>query len=53
MGRVILNAITVIALVVCILTACAIDSETMVPAFICAGSVAVLGLSCFIREKIC
>ena len=48
-----LNVITVISLVVCILTACAIDSETMVPAFICAGSTAVLGLSCFIREKIC
>lgn len=48
-----LNVITVISLVVCVLTACAIDSETMVPAFICAGSTAVLGLSCFIREKIC
>ena len=48
-----LNAITAISLVVCILTACAIDSETMVPAFICAGSTAVLGLSCFIREKLC
>lgn len=48
-----LNVITVISLVVCVLTACAIDSETMVPAFICAGSTAVLGLSCFIREKLC
>lgn len=48
-----LNVITVISLVVCVLTACAIDSETMVPAFICAGSTAVLGLSCFAREKLC
>ena len=53
MGRMILNAITVIALVVCILTACAIDSETMVPAYICAGSTAVLGITCLIRERLC
>lgn len=53
MGRIMLNAITVIALVVCILTACAIDSETMVPAYICAGSVAVLGITCLIRERLC
>ena len=52
MGRVILNAITVIALVVCILTACAIDSETMVPAYICAGSVAVMAAACVIKERI-
>lgn len=51
--KMMLNVITVISLVVCVLTACAIDSETMGPAFICAGSTAVLGLSCFIREKIC
>lgn len=48
-----LNVITAISLVVCVLTACAIDSETMVPAFVCAGSVAVLGITCLIREKLC
>ena len=51
--KTLLNIVTGISLVTATLTACAIDSPTMVPAFICAGSVAVLGLSCFVREKLC
>lgn len=51
--KMMLNVITVISLVVCVLTACAIDSETMVPAFICAGSVAVMAAACFLKEKLC
>ena len=50
--RTLLNTVTGISLVVCVLTACAIDSETMVPAFICAGSVAVLAAACVIKERI-
>ena len=51
--KMMLNVITVISLVVCVLTACAIDSETMVPAYICAGSTAVAAVTCLIREKLC
>lgn len=49
----ILNAITALSIITATLTACMIDSPSMVPAYICAGSTAVLGLSCFIREKLC
>lgn len=51
--KTLLNIVTGISLVTATLTACAIDSPTMVPAFICAGSTTVLGLSCFVREKLC
>ena len=50
--RTLLNAITGISLVVCTLTACMVDSPSMVPAFICAGSVAVLAAACVIKERI-
>ena len=53
MGRMMLNAITVIALVICILSACMVDSESMIPAYICAGSVAVAAVTCLIRERLC
>lgn len=45
-----LNAITVISLVIVILTACMVDSESMIPAYICGISVLVLGASCFMRR---
>ena len=51
--KMMLNVITGISLVVATLTACMVDSPSMIPAYICAGSVAVLGLSCFVREKLC
>ena len=53
MGRMILNVITVTALVVCILSACMVDSESMVPTAVCAGSIAVLAVTCLIRERLC
>ena len=51
MGRMILNAITVIALVVCILTGCMLDSESMIPAYICGISTLTLMASSWLREK--
>ena len=53
MGRMRLNAITVIALVICILSACMVDSESLIPTAICAGSIVVLAITCLIRERLC
>ena len=47
--RKILNALTAISLIAVILTGCMLDSESMIPAYICGVSVGVLGLSCFMR----
>lgn len=47
-----LNAITVISLITVILTACMVDSESMIPAYICGISVLVLGLTCMVRERL-
>lgn len=44
-----LNVVTWVSLIVVILTACMVDSESMIPAYICGVSVGVLGLSCFMR----
>lgn len=51
--KTLLNIVIAVNVVTVILSACMVDSPSMVPAFICAGSVAVLGLSCFVREKLC
>lgn len=53
MGRMILNIVTAVSIIVGILSACAVDSPSMVPAFICAGSVAVAAVTCFLRETVC
>ena len=50
--RMVLNAMTWISLIVVILTACMIDSESMIPAYICGASVLVLGLTCMVRERL-
>jgi len=47
-----LNAITVIALVICILSACMVDSESMIPAYICGISTLTLMASGWVREKL-
>lgn len=44
-----LNVVTWVSLIAVILTACMVDSESMIPAYICGVSVGVLGLSCFMR----
>ena len=49
MGRMILNAITVIALVICILSACMVDSESMIPAYVCGISTLTLMVSGWMR----
>jgi len=49
----IVNAVTAVSVIVGILSACAVDSPSMVPAFVCAGSVAVTAVTCLIREKLC
>ena len=48
----ILNIVTAVSIIVGILSACAVDSPSMVPAFICAGSVAVMAAACVIKERI-
>ena len=49
----IVNAVTAVSVIVGILSACAVDSPSMVPAFVCAGSVAVAAVTCLIRERLC
>ena len=51
--KTLLNIVITVNVVVVILSACMVDSPSMVPAFICAGSVAVLGITCLIRERLC
>lgn len=50
--KTLLNIVTGISLVITILSACMVDSQTMIPAFVCAGSVAVIGVACLVRERI-
>ena len=48
--KTLLNIITAISIASVILTGCMIDSESMIPAYICGVSVLVLGASCFMRR---
>ena len=50
--RMLLNIMTGVSLVTTILSACMVDSQTMIPAYICAGSVAVMAAACVIKERI-
>lgn len=47
-----LNVVTWVSLISVILTACMVDSESMIPAYICGISVLVLGLTCMVRERL-
>lgn len=49
----ILNIITAISVITATLTACMVDSQSMIPAFVCAGSVVVAAVTCLIRERLC
>lgn len=53
MGRMILNVLIWISLITVILSACMVDSDSLVPTAICAGSIAVLAVTCLIRERLC
>lgn len=48
-----LNVMIWISLITVILSACMVDSESMVPTAVCAGSIAVLAVTCLIRERLC
>ena len=50
--RKILNVLIAVSSIVVILTGCMLDSETMIPAYICGISVVILGLTCMIRERL-
>jgi len=50
--RTLLNIITAISITSVILTGCMLDSESMIPAYICGISVLVLGLTCMVRERL-
>lgn len=49
----VLNVLTALSVITATLTACMVDSPSMVPAFVCAGSVAVAAVTCLIRERLC
>ena len=51
--RTLLNVMIWISLVTVILSACMVDSESMVPTAVCAGSIVVLAVTCLIRERLC
>lgn len=51
--KTLLNTVTAVSIIIGTLSACMIDSPSMVPAYVCAGSVAVAAVTCLIREKIC
>lgn len=51
--KTLLNIVIAVNVVTVILSACMVDSESMIPAYICAGSVAVAAVTCLIREKLC
>lgn len=48
-----LNVMIWISLVAVILSACMVDSDSLVPTAVCAGSIAVLAVTCLIRERLC
>ena len=48
-----LNVMIWISLVAVILSACMVDSESMIPTAVCAGSIMVLAVTCLIRERLC
>ena len=48
--RTLLNTVTGISLVVCTLTACMVDSESLVPAYVCGISTLMLMVSGWMRE---
>lgn len=52
MGRA-LNVITVICIVISLLTACMLDSPSMMPAVLCGASTVIAATCCMIREKLC
>lgn len=45
-----LNIMIVVFTGIFFITACMVDSESMIPAYICGVSVLVLGASCFVRR---
>ena len=49
MGRMILNVLIWISLITVILSACMVDSESMVPAYVCAASTLALMVSGWMR----
>ena len=51
--KTLLNIVIAVNVVTVILSACMVDSPSMVPAFICAGSVAMAAVTCLIRERLC
>ena len=51
--KTLLNIVIAVNVVTVILSACMVDSESMIPAYICAGSVAVAAVTCLIRERLC
>ena len=51
--KTLLNIVIAVNVVTVILSACMVDSESMIPAYICAGSVAVAAVTCFLRETVC
>lgn len=51
--KTLLNIVIAVNVITATLTACMVDSPTMIPAYICAGSVAVAAVTCLIREKLC
>ena len=50
--KMVLNTMTWVSLIATIITACMLDSEAMIPAYICGVSVLVLGLTCVVRERL-
>lgn len=51
MGRMILNVLIWISLITVILSACMVDSESLVPAYVCGVSTLMLIASSWLREK--
>lgn len=51
MGRMILNVLIWVSLITVILSACMVDSESMVPAYICGISTLTLMASGWMRER--
>ena len=50
MGRMILNVLIWISLITVILSACMVDSESLIPAYICGVSMLTLMVSGWTRE---
>ena len=51
--RNLLNVMIWLSIITIILTGCMLDSESLIPTAICAGSIAVLAITCLIRERLC